>query len=218
LERLRASSFIKQFRLYLLRDTVKGMKKKHLGMLVVSAVLIIGGAGTASIAGVEIFSNSNGAEYLPHITSNQLPQTVPTLKKPEVGDVIGSLSIPRIKSTIAIIEGTGNKELKRGVGHYVGSVIPGVSDNSVLAGHRDSVFRRLGEVKIGDLITVKNDYGTFVYEVHKIRIVQANDRTVIVPTKSAVLTLSTCYPFRFIGNAPKRYVVQAGLVIGEPIA
>jgi sortase A len=194
------------------------MKKKHLGMLVVSAVLIIGGAGTASIAGVEIFSNSNGAEYLPHITSNQLPQTVPTLKKPEVGDVIGSLSIPRIKSTIAIIEGTGNKELKRGVGHYVGSVIPGVSDNSVLAGHRDSVFRRLGEVKIGDLITVKNDYGTFVYEVHKIRIVQANDRTVIVPTKSAVLTLSTCYPFRFIGNAPKRYVVQAGLVIGEPIA
>ena len=104
------------------------------------------------------------------------------------------------------------------MGHYVGSVIPGVSDNSVLAGHRDSVFRRLGEVKIGDLITVKNDYGTFVYEVHKIRIVQANDRTVIVPSKDAILTLSTCYPFRFIGNAPKRYIVQAGLVIGEPIA
>jgi sortase A len=194
------------------------MKKKHLGMLVVSAVLIIGGAGTASIAGVEIFSNSSGAEYLPRITPNQLPQTVPTLKKPKVGDVIGSLSIPRIKSTIAIIEGTGSKELKRGVGHYVGSVIPGVSDNSVLAGHRDSVFRRLGEVKIGDLVTVKNDYGTFVYEVHKIRIVKANDRTVIVPSKEAILTLSTCYPFRFIGSAPKRYIVQAGLVIGEPIA
>ena len=187
-------------------------------MLVISAVLIFGGVGTASIAGVEIFSNGAGAEYLPKITPNQLPQTAPTLKKPKVGDVIGTLSIPRIKSFIAIIEGTGSKELKRGVGHYVGSVIPGVSDNSVLAGHRDSVFRRLGEVKIGDLITVKNDYGTFVYEVHKIRIVQANDRTVIVPSKDAILTLSTCYPFRFIGNAPKRYIVQAGLVIGEPIA
>jgi sortase A len=67
-------------------------------------------------------------------------------------------------------------------------------------------------------MTVRTSYGTFVYEVHKIRIVDANDRTVIVPTTDAVLTLSTCYPFRFIGNAPKRYIVQAGLVIGEPVA
>lgn len=195
------------------------MKRKHSIMLAVSTLLIVSGVGTAGFAGFEIASQNQGAaQYLPRITPNLELQTVPALKKPKVGDVIGSLSIPRIKSFLAIIEGTGNKELKRGVGHYVGSVIPGVSDNSVLAGHRDSVFRRLGEVKIGDLITVKNDYGTFVYEVHKIRIVKANDRTVIVPTKDAVLTLSTCYPFRYIGNAPKRYVVQAGLVIGEPIA
>jgi len=194
------------------------MKKTHSALLVVSALLLFTGVGTAGFAGVEIFANNHGAQYLPRITPNLEVQTVPTLKKPKVGDVIGSLTIPRIKSTIAIIEGTGSKELKRGVGHYVGSVIPGVSDNSVLAGHRDSVFRKLGEVKIGDLITVKNDYGTFVYEVHKIRIVSSNDRTVIVPTKDAVLTLSTCYPFRFIGNAPKRYIVQAGLVVGEPIA
>ena len=152
------------------------------------------------------------------MTPNLEVQTIPALKKPKVGDVIGSLSIPRIKSFVAIIEGTGSKELKRGVGHYVGSVVPRVSDNAVLAGHRDSVFRRLGEVKLGDLITVKNDYGTFVYEVHKIRIVNANNRTVIVPSKDAVLTLSTCYPFRYFGSAPKRYIVQAGLVIGEPIA
>lgn len=141
-----------------------------------------------------------------------------TISKPKVGQIIGTLTIPRIKSSLPIIEGTGAKELKRGVGHYVGSVIPGVSDNSVLAGHRDSVFRKLGQVKIGDLITVKNDYGSFVYEVHKIRIVKANDRTVIVPTTDAILTLSTCYPFRYIGNAPNRYIVQAGLVMGEPIA
>ena len=113
---------------------------------------------------------------------------------------------------------TGAKELKKGVGHFVGSVLPGISDNSVLAGHRDSVFRNLGELKLGDLLKVNTDYGTFTYDVHKIRIVTANDRTVIVPTADAVLTLSTCYPFRFIGNAPKRYIVQAGLVIGEPIA
>jgi sortase A len=193
------------------------MRKGGTAWLVVSVLLFIGGAGTAGYAGYEIYGPTQSAEYLPKISESFDAQQV-RFDKPVVGQVIGTLSIPRIKSTLPIIEGTSDQELKRGVGHYVGSVLPGFSDNSVLAGHRDSVFRRLGEVKIGDLITVKNDYGTFVYEVHKIRIVKANDRTVIVPTKDAVLTLSTCYPFRFIGNAPKRYVVQAGLVIGEPIA
>jgi len=135
-----------------------------------------------------------------------------------VGEQIGTLWIPRIKRSIAIIEGTGSKELKLGAGHYIGSVLPGVSDNSVLAGHRDSAFRNLGELKIGDFLSVRTTYGTFVYQVHKIRIVSANDRTVIVSTKDAILTLSTCYPFRFIGNAPKRYIVQANMVMGEPIA
>ena len=88
----------------------------------------------------------------------------------------------------------------------------------LLLRHRDSVFRNLGDLKLGDFLTVKTDYGKFVYEVQKIRIVKADDRTVIVPTPDAVLTLSTYYPFRFIGNAPKRYIVQAGLVIGDPVA
>lgn len=186
----------------------------------VSILMIFIGLGTAGYAGFEIYQmNSNsGVEYLPKLDSLNPQPNVLVIKKPKVGSVIGSLSIPRLKRVIPIIEGTGAKELKKGVGHYVGSVLPGISDNSVLAGHRDSVFRNLGEIKLGDLLKVKTDYGTFTYEVHKIRIVTANDRTVIVPTADAVLTLSTCYPFRFIGNAPKRYIVQAGLIIGEPIA
>lgn len=194
------------------------MKKKYLVLFIVSALTVTLGAGTAGYAVIEISSSSSGAKYLPQVRESPNSQKVLTIRKPKVGDVIGTLSIPSIKSSEAIIEGTGTKELKRGVGHYAGSVIPGVSDNSVLSGHRDTVFRKLGDVKIGDLITVKNDYGTFVYEVHRIRIVKANDRTVIVPSDDPILTLSTCYPFRFIGNAPKRYIVQAGLVIGEPIA
>jgi LPXTG-site transpeptidase (sortase) family protein len=192
--------------------------KKNWALSTVSALVLSLGAGTAGYAGLEIASSNPGAQYLPQVRESLNSQKVLTIRKPKVGDVIGTLSIPSIKSFEAIIEGTGTKELKRGVGHYTGSVIPGVSDNSVLSGHRDTVFRKLGDVKIGDLITVKNDYGTFVYEVHRIRIVKANDRTVIVPSDDPILTLSTCYPFRFIGNAPKRYVVQAGLVIGEPLA
>jgi len=196
------------------------MKKPRRAIAVVSSILLLSGLGTAGYAAFEIYQmNSNlGGEYLPKLDSLEPKPNQIFLTKPKVGSVIGSLSIPRLKRVIPIVEGTGTKELKKGVGHYIGSVLPGVSDNSVLAGHRDSVFRNLGDVKLGDLLTVKTSYGSFVYEVHKIRIVTANDRTVIVPTPEAVLTLSTCYPFRFIGNAPKRYIVQAGLVIGEPVA
>jgi LPXTG-site transpeptidase (sortase) family protein len=195
------------------------MRKSGRWVSVVFSVVIAMGLSTVALAAVSIYqmNSSSGSVYLPELDSSFADNPTTVLPKPKVGDVIGTLSIPKIKKTINIIEGTGTKELKLGVGHYVGSVLPGVSDNSVLAGHRDSVFRNLGQLKIGDLMTVRTSYGTFVYEVHKIRIVNANDRTVIVPTKDAILTLSTCYPFRFVGNAPKRYVVQAGLVIGEPV-
>jgi sortase A len=195
------------------------MRKSRRWLRVAFSLVIAVGLSTVVVAGTQIYqiNASSGSTYLPELDSSLETHAVVTLAKPKIGDVIGSLWIPRLKRTIDIIEGTGTKELKKGVGHYVGSVLPGVSDNSVLAGHRDSVFRNLGELKIGDLMTVRTDYGRFVYEVHKIRIVNADDRTVIVPTDEAILTLSTCYPFRFVGNAPKRYIVQAGLVIGEPI-
>ena len=188
--------------------------------IVLSSILLMGGMATASYAGVQIYqSNSDlGHQYLPKLELSVPAQSLAQIKQPKAGEVIGSLWIPKLKRTIDIIEGTDAKQLKRGAGHYAGSVLPGVSDNSVLAGHRDSVFRNLGELKLGDLLHVQTDYGKFVYEVHKIRIVGGNDKTVIVPTDDAVLTLSTCYPFRYVGNAPKRYIVQAGLVIGEPIA
>jgi sortase A len=187
-------------------------------LLVVSAIFLIFGAGTASYAAISIYQTHPTEKYLPAISAEMNSQSTTSLKQPNVGDLIGTISIPRISTTLPIIEGTSAKELKRGVGHYIHSVIPGVENNSVLAGHRDSVFRRLGEVKIGDLITVTDGYGTFTYEVQKIRIVKANDLTVIVPTIDSTLTLSTCYPFSYIGAAPKRYIVQAGLAIGEPIA
>ena len=196
------------------------MRRSGRWVTVAFSIVIAVGLSTVAVAAVSIYqmNSSSGNSYLPELGSSFTDNPKTVLPKPKVGDVIGTLSIPKIKKTINIIEGTGTKELKLGVGHYVGSVLPGISDNSVLAGHRDSVFRNLGELKIGDLMTVRTSYGTFVYEVHKIRIVDANDRTVIVPTQDAILTLSTCYPFRFVGNAPKRYIVQAGLVIGEPIS
>ena len=128
------------------------------------------------------------------------------------GTFLGTINIPTIKKTFNIFEGTEAKQLDKGVGHYVKSVMPGVSDNSVLAGHRDTVFAELGKVKLGELIKIRVREGNFTYKVSAIRIVDKNDRTVIVPTPEATLTLSTCFPFSYIGNAPKRYIVSAKLI------
>ncbi len=102
--------------------------------------------------------------------------------------------------------------VEKGVGHFVGSVMPGIKDNTVLAGHRDSVFSKLGKLVVGDLVTISTSDGTFIYSVTKTRIVLPTDKTVIVPTPNATLTLITCYPFYYIGSAPKRYIVSADLV------
>lgn len=102
--------------------------------------------------------------------------------------------------------------VEKGVGHFVGSVMPGIKDNTVLAGHRDSVFSKLGKLVVGDLVTISTSDGTFIYSVTKTRIVLPTDKTVIVPTPNATLTLITCYPSYYIGSAPKRYIVSADLV------
>jgi sortase A len=132
--------------------------------------------------------------------------------RPALGDTIGSLQIPALKQTLPLLEGTVDKVLARGVGHYVKSVLPGEADNCVVSGHRDTVFRQLGKLKAGDRVIVKTSAGTFTYAVTGHRIVHADDTTVIVPTDHAVLTMTTCYPFYFVGSAPDRYIVSADLV------
>jgi len=134
---------------------------------------------------------------------------------PVEGDNIGSLTIPAIKRKIPIIQGTGENELKKGVGHFTQSVLPGEKDNSVLSGHRDTVFSQIGNLKIGDQLIVQTSAGIFTYEVKGTKIVHEDDETVIVPTDHAVLTMTTCYPFYTLGNSPDRYIVFSDLVKSE---
>ncbi len=132
-------------------------------------------------------------------------------KQPGAGDLFGELSIPKINAVYPIYEGTDENELDLGVGHYTDSVLPGENDNCVLSGHRNTVFKELGEVKEGDSLIVATSAGTFEYVVQKVRIVDKDDRTVIVPKPQATLTISTCYPFVYTGSAPQRYILVAYL-------
>jgi sortase A len=132
--------------------------------------------------------------------------------RPKDGENIGNLTIPALKRVIPIIQGANEDELKKGVGHFSRSVLPGEANNSVLSGHRDTVFRKLGKLKIGDELITKTSAGTFTYRIKETRIVHKDDKTVIVPADHAVLTVTTCYPFRYIGDAPDRYIIIADLI------
>jgi sortase A len=132
--------------------------------------------------------------------------------KPRNGSKVGTITLPTLDLSWPIFEGTSDHQLARGVGHYRGSVLPGMPDNSVLSGHRTTVFNRLGELKVGDAILVKTSAGTFTYQVRSFRIVKRTNRTVIVPTDTAVLTVTTCYPFNNIGVTDHAFVVSADLI------
>lgn len=134
---------------------------------------------------------------------------------PIEGDNIGTIYIPALNRDISIYQGTNKAELKKGVGHFLQSVLPGEEDNCVISGHRDTVFSELHKLLVGDELIVETSAGTFTYEVSATRIVEKDDKTVIVPTDHGVLTLTTCYPFYFVGNAPKRYIVSADLVVSD---
>lgn len=139
-------------------------------------------------------------------------EIVPKENRPKLGELFASLIIPRLGVEIPIWEGVAEEKLAKGVGHYSRSVLPGEPDNSVLSGHRDTVFRRLGELKKGDQLQVKTNNGTFVYKIEKMWITTAEDRSVIVPHSTPILTLTTCYPFGYLGSAPDRYIIQSKLL------
>ncbi|GAA0363586.1 class D sortase [Bacillus horti] len=133
-------------------------------------------------------------------------------KTAKEGDVIGKLSLPSVDIEVPIIMGTGDQELAMGVGHYIGSAFPGEQNQTVLSGHRQTVFRQLEKVQLGAEAIAETLDGRFTYEIVDMFVVDKEDRGVIVPQDKAILTLVTCYPFNFVGAAPKRYIIQAELV------
>jgi sortase A len=130
------------------------------------------------------------------------------------GTPIGYLNIPRIGVSAAVLEGVDSRTLKLGLGHIPGTALPGKDGNVALAGHRDTCFRGLREIHKNDEIVLTTLDGSYVYAVNSIRVVSPDDVEILEYTKQATLTLVTCYPFDFIGSAPKRFVVQARRVGG----
>ncbi len=125
------------------------------------------------------------------------------------GDVIGELKIPRLEIKTIVVQGESSKVLRRAVGHVPETALPGEPGNVVLAGHRDSFFRPLRNIRVGDAITIRTTDGEFEYQVESTKVVWPSDIEVLQPSGENTLTLVTCFPFYYLGSAPKRFIVHA---------
>ena len=121
------------------------------------------------------------------------------------------LRIPRLRLEVAVLPGTDDRTLDRGVGHIDDTALPGADGNSGIAGHRDGFFRGLKDIAAGDVIEIETGKVKEVYRVERTWIVDPEDVSVLDPTPTRALTLVTCYPFYYIGPAPRRFIVRAVL-------
>jgi sortase A len=121
------------------------------------------------------------------------------------------LQIPRLQVVAPVFNGTDDRTLRRGLGRIRGTALPGGSGNIGIAGHRDSFFRALGKIKRGDIVQLRTLQGTDIYVVDQITIVDPSAVDVLQPRSVSSITLVTCYPFHYIGSAPRRFIVQASL-------
>jgi sortase A len=140
------------------------------------------------------------------------PSTTAPRPAPRRTSVVGRIEIPRLEVAAIVRAGSDARTLQLAVGHIPGTALPGETGNVGLAGHRDTFFRRLRNIRSDDEIRVTTPDGTYVYQVARTDIVQPNDIWVLDPTAAPTLTLVTCYPFSYVGSAPKRFVVRANLV------
>lgn len=134
------------------------------------------------------------------------------------GGALAVLRIPKISLEVPVVRGTDSLTLNYAVGWISGTARPGEQGNIGIAGHRDTFFRGLKDVRVGDSLQLQSSGETAIYVVDGIRIVNPRDVGVLKPRSLATLTLVTCYPFYFVGNAPKRYIVSATLTQKTPVA
>ncbi|MDQ2947981.1 MAG: class D sortase [Acidobacteriota bacterium] len=158
---------------------------------------------------------ASATDTLPGDTTRTEPQSRPsrsgTSPNPAAPlGVIGRILVPRLQLSAMVREGVEDDTLRRAVGHIPSTALPGQVGNVGLAGHRDTFFRKLRDIRKTDKIVVSTLKGNYDYEVESMKIVAPRDVSVLqaMPGEQ-VLTLVTCYPFNYVGAAPKRFIVRA---------
>jgi len=153
------------------------------------------------------------------------------MPRPALGSVIGRVEVPRLGIAAMVREGVDAKTLSIAVGHVPSTALPGRAGNFAIAAHRDTLFRALKNIRRDDLVTFRSAAGTYTYQVVAMKIVLPSDVSVLRPDGGGLipvsevsagrrpeklLTMITCYPFYYVGSAPKRFIVEAKLVSNDP--
>jgi sortase A len=123
--------------------------------------------------------------------------------------LIGRIEVPRLDISVVVFEGTSHRTLRHAVGHIAGTALPGQPGNLGIAGHRDTFFRPLRNIRLNDIITLTTLRGAYRYRVVSTKVVNPADVAVLDPDGNEILTLVTCYPFYLVGPAPARFIVRA---------
>ena len=177
-------------------------------------LFVLVGSGVLVVSALALFwSDRLQRIYAPTLPS--LEQSSATsrhddvMPRPEPGEPIGVLEIPRLGLSSVVIEGDDVAALLFGVGHLADTPLPWQDGNSALAAHRDTFFRPLAGIRRDDVIRFSTADAEFEYVVKEMMIVEPTAVAVLDPTTTATLTLITCYPFDYVGPAPNRFIVRA---------
>ena len=135
---------------------------------------------------------------------------------PVTGSWVARLDAPSVRLSATVLEGSDDGTLARAAGHIEDTAFPGQPGNVGIAGHRDTTFRAVRNLHVGDPLELTTSDFIYRYSITKAFIVEPEDVYVLDPGDRPMLTLVTCYPFTFIGHAPHRYILQAVLVNQEP--
>lgn len=181
------------------------MARKWLG-----AALIVTGCVCLASVGISLVDAAHFQRTAAQMLDRELtPPAQPV--SPEAIDprLIGRLEIPRLDVSLIVMEGDDEATLAVAAGHVPGTALPWESSNAVIAGHRDTFFRPLRDIREGDEIRMTTALGTFNYRVISTEVVEPDDLSVLAPTRTKSLTLVTCYPFVYVGAAPQRFIIHA---------
>ncbi|WP_026772151.1 class D sortase [Sediminibacillus terrae] len=169
---------------------------------------------TAARSVSQHWNDSNIQESLQRYTTSEDRTRVSSTQIFRKGEKVGELTIPKLEKIYPVFWGTDKQTLKNGVGMYASETMkqPGQLGHTGLAGHRDTVFTGLDDMQPGDRIYLDFQDIFYEYQIRKTWITDADDRSVLIEKQTPTLTLTTCYPFDFIGSAPNRYIIQAELI------
>jgi sortase A len=177
-------------------------------ILLLSGALAVGYVALVLI-GASLYQEDAGIILDKQIHADAGHTTVLPRKAPKEGDILGRMEIPKFGTSVIVLEGTTSRTLRLGAGHIKGTALPGEPGNIAIAGHRDTYFRVLKDIRNDDEILLQTASGSTKYKVDSIQITDPKDGAIVSDATESGLTLVTCYPFYYIGAAPERYVVHA---------